>query len=285
MTQGTNVNRKYKDTIFRKLFGENKANALSLYNAINDTNYTEDSDFEYTTLDDVVYLGMKNDVSFVIGTSLSLYEHQSTYNPNMPLRGLLYFADLYRNLIQGDERLYSKTLLRIPNPKYIVFYNGTDRMIAGGVQTLRLSDAFETLDVSGNYEWTATLININVGENEDLFQRCKPLRDYSMLVQRVRDNMKSSHSIEEAMKKSVDDCIRDDILKDFLEKYGKEATGMCLTEFDEEKFRQMMREEGREEGIELTKRVNAQNLIGLISDELIAEKIGLPLEEVQKMHS
>ena len=101
-----------------------------------------------------------------------------------------------------------------------------------------------------------------------------------MLVQRVRENMKSSHSIEEAMKKSVDDCIRDDILKDFLRKYGREATGMCLTEFDEEKFRQMM----IEEGVELTKRANAQNLIGIIPDELIAEKIGLPLEEVQKMH-
>ena len=86
------------------------------------------------------------------------------------------------------------------------------------------------------------------------------------------------------MKKSVDDCIRDDILKDFLRKYGKEATGMCLTEFDEEKFRQMMIEEGRKEGVELTKKANAQNLIGLIPDELIAEKIGLPLEEVQKMH-
>ncbi|MBO5096915.1 MAG: hypothetical protein J6B96_01210 [Agathobacter sp.] len=284
MENNTNVNKRYKDTVFRKLFGENKANALSLYNAINGTNYTEDSDFEYTTLDDVVYMGMKNDISFVVGTSLSLYEHQSTYNPNMPLRGFLYFADLYRKMIQGDERLYSSTLLRIPNPKYIVFYNGTDRKIAGGVQKLRLSDAFETIDTSGEYEWAATLININVGANEDLFQKCKPLKDYSMLVQRVRDNLKTSLSLEEAMKKSVDDCIRDDILKDFLEQYGKEVTGMCLTEFDEEKFRQMMIEEGREEGIALAKRTNAKNLIGLLPDEVIAEKIGLPLEEVQKMH-
>jgi len=280
MENNTNVNKRYKDTIFRKLFGENRANALSLYNAINGTNYTEDSDFEYTTLEDVVYMGMKNDISFVVGTSLSLYEHQSTYNPNMPLRGLLYFADLYRKMIQGDERLYSSTLLRIPNPKYVVFYNGTDRKIADGVQKLCLSDAFETTDTSGEYEWTATLININVGANEDLFQKCKPLKDYSVLVQRVRDNLKASLSLEEATKKSVDDCIRDDILKEFLEQYGKEVTGMCLTEFDEEKFRQMM----IEEGIEQNKRVNAQNLIGLLPDEVIAEKIGLPLEEVQKMH-
>ena len=284
MTNITKVNKKYKDTVFRKLFGENKANALSLYNAINGTNYTEDSEFEYTTLEDVVYMGIKNDVSFVIGTSLSLYEHQSTYNPNMPLRGFLYYADLYRTMIQGDERLYSSSLLRIPNPKYIVFYNGTDRTVADGVHTLRLSDAFEQHDTSGEYEWTATLININVGNNEELFQRCKILRDYSTFVQRVRENLNSSLSLEEAMKKSVDECIRDGVLKEFLEQHGKEVTGMRLTEFDEEKFRQMMIEEGREEGIALTKRVNAQNLIGLIPDEIIAEKIGLPLEEVQNMH-
>lgn len=280
MENNTNVNPKYKDTVFRKLFGENRANALSLYNAINGTNYTEDSDFEYTTLDDVVYMGIKNDVSFVIGTSLSLYEHQSTYNPNMPLRGFLYYADLYRKMIQSNERLYGSTLLRIPNPKYVVFYNGTDRKVAAGVQKLRLSESFETTDTSGDYEWTATLININVGENEDLFQKCKVLKDYSVFVQRVRDNMKASLPLEEAMKKSVEDCIRDDILREFLEQYGKEVAGMCLTEFDEEKFRQMM----REEGIALTKRANAQNLIGLLPDEVIAEKIGLPLEEVQKMH-
>ena len=288
MTEGTTVNKKYKDTVFRKLFGENTANALSLYNAINGTDYTEDSDFEYTTLDDVVYMGMKNDVSFVIGTSLSLYEHQSTYNPNMPLRGFLYFADLYRTIIQGDERLYSNSLLRIPNPKYVVFYNGTDRKVAGGVQTLRLSDAFETPDASGAYEWTATLININLGTNEDLLRKCQTLREYSVFVQRVRENLNTSFSLEAAMKKSVDECIHEGILKEFLERYGKEVTGMCLTEFDEEKFRQMMieegREEGREEGIALTKRANAQNLIGIIPDELIAEKIGLPLEEVQRMH-
>ncbi len=280
MTKQTNTNKKYKDTIFRKLFGENKSNALSLYNAVNGTNYTEDSDFEYTTLEDVIYMGMKNDVSFVFDTSLSLYEHQSTYNPNMPLRGFLYFADLYRSLIQGDERLYSKSLLRIPNPKYIVFYNGIDKKDLGGRQTLRLSDAFENTDTIGEYEWTATLININAGENEELFQKCNVLYEYSMFVQCVRENMKSAHSLEEAMRKSVEYCIRENILKEFLEQHGKEASSMCLTEFDEEKFRQMMHEEGRAE----ERRDIAKKLIGIISDELIAEKTGLPLEEVQNMH-
>lgn len=120
----TKANPRYKDSLFRKIFGENKTNALSLYNAINNSNYTDENELEYTTLDDVIYIKIKNDVSFLVGTSLNLYEHQSSYNPNMPLRGFLYFADLYRQIIKDNERIYSQQIVRIPNPKYIVFYNG-----------------------------------------------------------------------------------------------------------------------------------------------------------------
>ena len=122
------VNKKYKDTVFRKLFGENKGNALSLYNAVNHTSYTDPDDLEYTTLEDVIYMKYKNDVSFLVDKTLSLYEHQSSYNPNMPLRGFLYYADLYRKLIHRSERLYSKHLLKIPRPHYIVFYNGSEKI-------------------------------------------------------------------------------------------------------------------------------------------------------------
>lgn len=115
------ANKKVKDSLFRFLFGENKENAISLYNAVNNTAYTAGDGFEYTTLEDVVYMKMKNDVSFVLGVNLNLYEHQSTYNPNMPLRGLLYFADLYRQMIKDSEKLYGKKLIKIPMPQYIVF--------------------------------------------------------------------------------------------------------------------------------------------------------------------
>lgn len=119
------ANREYKSTLFAKLFGENKENALSLYNAINDSHYTNADDLIFTTLEDVVYMKMKNDVSFLFDKTLSLYEHQSTYNPNMPLRGFLYFADLYRKLIQNNEQIYSKNIVKIPSPRYIVFLTGT----------------------------------------------------------------------------------------------------------------------------------------------------------------
>ena len=116
---GIHVNKKYKDTVFRKLFGENKGNALSLYNAVNHTSYTNPDDLEYTTLEDVIYMKYKNDVSFLIDKTLSLYGHQSSYNPNMPLRGFLYYADLYRKLIHRSERLYSKHLLFTTEAKRI----------------------------------------------------------------------------------------------------------------------------------------------------------------------
>ena len=170
------VNKKYKDTVFRKLFGENKENALSLYNAVNHTSYTNPDDLEYTTLEDVIYMKYKNDVSFLVDKTLSLYEHQSSYNPNMPLRGFLYYADLYRKLIHRSERLYSKHLLKIPRPHYIVFYNGSEMDMAEERRTLRLSDAFETDTGAGEYEWTATMININSGKNQSIMDNCHVIR-------------------------------------------------------------------------------------------------------------
>ena len=150
------INREYKVTVFSKLFGEDKENALSLYNAVNNSNYTNVDDLIFTTLDDVVYMKMKNDVSFLFDKTLSLYEHQSTYNPNMPLRGFLYFADLYRQLIKNNEQIYSKNIVKIPTPKYIVFYNGSMKDMPESVKELHLSDAFDMPVEQGKFEWTAT---------------------------------------------------------------------------------------------------------------------------------
>ncbi|MBR2038028.1 MAG: hypothetical protein IKA09_09930 [Lachnospiraceae bacterium] len=138
-----NANREYKATLFAKLFGEDKENALSLYNAVNNSNYTNADELTFTTLDDVVYMKMKNDVSFLFDKTMSLYEHQSTYNPNMPLRGFLYFADLYRQRIKDNEEIYSKNIVKIPAPKYIVFYNGSMKDMPEKVKELYLSDAFD----------------------------------------------------------------------------------------------------------------------------------------------
>ncbi|MBQ6843893.1 MAG: hypothetical protein IJO60_04545 [Agathobacter sp.] len=262
------ANKKYKDSLFKYLFGRNKENALSLYNAINNTNYTIEDGFEFHILEDVIYMKMKNDVSFLIGTSLNLYEHQSTYNPNMPLRGFFYFADLYRKLIPENEKLYSSQLIKIPNPKFVVFYNGTSSKVKKDIIKLRLSDAFYEKDETGEFEWTATMININIGHNKDLFQKCMVLEHYSIFIHRVREYNNTMKSLEDAITKATEDCIKEGILKDILENQKKEAFDMVLTEFDEEKYEALIREEGREEG-------KLQMICDLVSKNLLLPETAL----------
>lgn len=241
------VNRKHKDTLFRFLFGTNKENALSLYNAVNHTNYTNTDDLTFTTLEDVIYMKMKNDTSFLFARTLNLYEHQSSYNPNMPLRGLLYFADLYRKEISTSENLYGERLIKIPTPRYIVFYNGPQGKMPEETKKLFLSDAFDIPDKNGDFEWTATMININTGKNKELMENCKVLRDYSIFVQKVKF-YSITLDLKSAVDKAVTECIQENVLKDVLQTHQKEVLNMCLTEFDEKKYAAIVREEGREEG-------------------------------------
>ena len=275
VNQDITANRNIKSTLFHKLFGENKSHALSLYNAMNGSDYTNEDDLEFTTLEDVIYMKMKDDVSFLLGTSLSLYEHQSTFNPNMPLRGFLYFANLYRTLIKGNERIYSKHRVVIPNPKYIVFYNGKTSEMNGDCVKLKLSEAFEEPDNSGEFEWTATMININAGHSKEIMEKCRVLEEYSIFIQRVREYNKNTKNLTEAVNRAVDDCIQDDILRDILEKQKREVIDVVLTEFDEEKFEAMIREEEREEGRkeglkEGLKEGQFRTLISLVSDGIIS---------------
>ena len=122
----------------------------------------------------------------------------------MPLRGFLYFADLYRQLIPESEKIYSRALLKIPTPKYIVFYNGETDMKEADKLALRLSDAFDDSSVKNDFEWTATMININYGHNSEILSRCKTLEDYSKFVSLVREYQKSE-SLSDAINNAVDD--------------------------------------------------------------------------------
>ena len=157
------INNKYKDSLFRRVFGaEDERSArwrLELYNALSGRNHTNPDDLEITTLENVIYIKIKNDVSFLVDSQMNLWEHQSTLNPNMPLRGLFYFAVLYhRHLIKIDEALFTTKLVKIPSPQYVVFYNGNDD--AEDVSKLRLSDAFIDFESQGDFEWTKNVISI-----------------------------------------------------------------------------------------------------------------------------
>ena len=118
------ANRQYKDTVFRMLFSE-KENLLSLYNAVTGSHYQNAEALKIVTLENAIYMGMKNDLAFMLETNIYLYEHQSTINPNIPLRDLIYIGIEYQQYL-NDKSLYSSKLQKIPAPKFMVFYNGTD---------------------------------------------------------------------------------------------------------------------------------------------------------------
>ena len=228
----TYTNREYKDRLFKFIF-KDKEKLLSLYNALNSSHYTNPEDIEITTLEDVIYCKMKNDVSFIIDDRLSLFEHQSTYNPNMPLRGFLYFAKHFEKYVaESDVDIYGKSLIELPTPKFVVFYNGIgmkDEKIV-----LHLSDAFVKEKEKACMELEALVLNINYGKNKKLMESCRPLMEYSYFVQKVK---RYSESLERdaAIELAVDECIRENILKDILIKNREEVVDMLLTEYDEEK--------------------------------------------------
>ena len=246
------VNRKYKDRLFRLRFGseEYKEDVLSLYNALNGTSYNNVDDITITTIDDAIYIKMKNDVSLLLDGNMSLWEQQSSINPNMPLRGFLYFGNLYNQYIKANKlNIYGKKLQKIPTPQYIVFYNGEEDFEP--VSKLKLSDSFMNATDCRDFEWTAKVYNLNRGKNEDLLKNCKPLYEYMELVNRIRDNQKSGMSVKDAVNTAVESCIADGIMETFLSKHKAEVMSVCITEFDEKVYTEGIREEGREEGLDL----------------------------------
>ena len=232
----------YKDRVFRLLFRD-RGRLLELYNALNDTDYTDVDSLTVTTLENAIYMKMKNDVSFVIDCSMCLYEHQSSYCPNMPLRGFLYFADLYKKYIK-DVDLSVRRQVKIPTPQYIVFYNGLERTEEEFVQ--KLSDSFENGE-EGCMELIVRTININYGHNKELMDRCKSLADYAYFVAEIRRNLEEL-PFGEAVEQAVEVCIEKDILRDFLTEQKAEVIAMSIYEYNEEYVRKVFMEDGEELG-------------------------------------
>ncbi len=240
-------NRKYRDVLFRHLFREKK-DLLDLYNALNGSTYQNPEELEVITMEDVIFMKMKNDLSFMIGNALNLYEHQSTWNPNMPLRGMLYFAQQFEGLLASrNEDIYSTKCVELPTPVYIVFYNG------GGMQTdnriLYLSDSYSTGRGSGCLECTCEVLNINRGYNQALMKKCHRLWEYSEFSSEIEENIKKGLRREEAVHTAIDTCIEKGILRDILIKQKAEVLHMLLTEYDEKKHFRTLFREGKEVGI------------------------------------
>ncbi len=244
------LNRKYKDRLFRFIFND-KENLLQLYNAINDSHYSNPDDLVITTIDDVVYMGMKNDLSFMIDDIMNLYEHQSTYSPNLPLRGLFYFSAMYRNYIEPmKQKLYTDSPLRIPFPVYLVFYNGS--MEEPERKEILLSDLFiqNGKGLQPALECTALLLNINFGHNQELMEKCRILKEYALFIHTIRSKISIGLPFQEAVETAVEDCISKNILSEILRKNKAEVIDMILTEYDENEFREFLKEDSWKKGHE-----------------------------------
>ena len=271
------ANRKYKDTVFRKLFSDRK-NLLSLYNAINGTAYMDASQLEIVTLDNAIYMGMKNDLAFIINTNLFLYEHQSTYNPNMPLRDLFYISGEYQKLVDLKS-LYTSTRLRIPTPNFIVFYNGTEKNEDRWVEYL--SESYENMSGEPNLELKVIILNINVGHNKKLMEECQTLGEYAQYVAKVR-RYSEEMELNTAVECAVSESIQEGILKEFLQKNRAEVIAMSIFEYNEEEEKRKLRkaeyEAGMAEGVMKTKKETAISLAEMgLSVQQIAQ--GVKVEE------
>lgn len=235
------------------IFGNRKA-ALELYNAINHSNYQNPEQLVITTIEGAIYMGVKNDLSFLIDSVMNLYEAQSTRNPNMPLRGLIYFARVYQGYVEKRELdIYSGSRIKIPLPQYIVFYNGLQE--EPDRREYRLSDAFERKQDSYCLECVATVLNINTGHNRQLMENCSLLWQYAFFVSKVRLYLERyPENLEGAVDMAVEECIEEDILADFLKKQRGEVKDVILTEYNAERHirneKKLSYEEGVKEGIE-----------------------------------
>ena len=237
------VNRIYKDRLYKMIFND-KSELLKLYNAINRTNYTDPAMLTITTLDNAIYMTMENDLSFIIDMRLALYEQQSTVNPNLPLRFLMYITDIY-SAYTKDMNIYGSKKVQIPLPSFVIFYNGVksqpDRT------EFLLSELFHPTTDQPALELKAVMLNINKGHNQELMNACHTLRDYSEYVARIR-TYSAEMPLADAVEKAITECITENILRDFLLKNRAEAKALSIYEYDEAKTMRMFREEGYEDG-------------------------------------
>lgn len=247
--------REYKDRLFRAVFKE-KRYLLDLYNAVNGTDYRDPDALQVNTIENIIYLSMKNDLSFLLSGTLNLYEHQSSYNPNMPIRGLLYFGRLYDKYITANHiNIFSSVRKQLPVPQYFVFYNGTREEPDQTV--LRLSDSF--FPASGEkppcLECTSVMLNINYGHNKALMEKCRRLEEYALFVSTVREHLADGAERENAITNAVEECIDRNILTDILTEQKSEVIQMVLETFNQEDYEKDIHAEGaaeeRENGIRI----------------------------------
>ena len=246
-----NENREYKSDVFSMLM-EDKRYALEVYNALNGSDYTDPETVEMVRLEKGVSLSVRNDAAFIIDMHINFYEHQSTYSPNLPLRSMIYYVNTLEKWIRENGKdLFSRKLIRIPTPHFVVFYNGTEKRPE--YEEMKLSQAFCHETEEPEIEVRCKVYNINPDNSRDLKQRSEVLDGYTYFVEKVREYRANEETREDAVKRAVEDCIREHVLEEFFRSRKDEVIKVTHLDFTWERREELIRKEEREDGKSPTK--------------------------------
>ena len=279
--------RNYKDSVFVDLFAHDitaKENFISLYNALHGTNLdVATTEIQPVMLEKVLYMKYYNDVAMLIdGKIVILIEHQSTINENMPFRFLEYIARIYEKITNPKEK-FERKLMKLPVPEFYVFYNGKEDFPSES--EMKLSDAFIKLDENKNFplEISVKVININVGKENPVLNRCEALKEYSEFMEQVKFNIENE--IPEALTVAIKQSIKQGFLSDYLSRKSTEVENMLLTEYDYDTDIAVQRQEAYEDGVEkgISQGIQQGSQQKAIETAKNALKMDLPIKQISTL--
>jgi hypothetical protein len=277
------ANIQYKNSVFSLLFSDPEI-LRELYRAVGGVDLPPSIPITINTLQDALFMARINDISFEAGGKLIvLIEHQSTINPNIPLRLLMYIARIYEKIV-SEKNIYSGKQIPLPRPEFFVLYNGVAPY--PDTATLKLSDAFEDAAIiPPELDLAVKVININQGRNDAIIKQSERLKGYSAFIAKVREYEQGGDDKETTMKRAIQYCIKNGILEEFLERNSSEVINMLLTEWNWDDAKEVWQAEAREEGIEQGREFGRKDSIEKLmnfgmSPEQIATALKIPLEEV-----
>ena len=248
-------NREYKSDVFGMLM-EEPGYALEVYNALNQSDYRDPGLVEVCSLERGISLSVRNDAAFILDMNLSVYEHESTICPNMPLRALIYVTNILEQWVK-KRNIYGRKLVKIPTPRFAVFYNGVEEQPEQ--YQLKLSDAYANRMEEPELELTCTVYNINSGKNRELLSECPVLEQYMVFVRYVREGLEMHPKMDlaKAIDGAIDRCIEEGVLREFLMKRREEVTKVTQLDYTFDRRIELEREDAREEAL-AEERVNTE---------------------------
>ncbi|MDR2505687.1 MAG: Rpn family recombination-promoting nuclease/putative transposase [Oscillospiraceae bacterium] len=292
------ANRRYKSSVFASYFSETNERLIEVYNAFSKVAYPTSTPIEINTIDNALFYGFINDVSFVLNDLLIvMIEHQSTWNPNMPFRILLYLAEILKRLYHDPKPFYKSTLQKIDKVRCFVLYNGTEDR--PDVSKLRLSDAFKEViediddpELDIQLELVVPVYNISAGRNLKILAKSKSLQEYSLFTAKVNEEKESGKELTDAVEAAIKYCIAHNIMSDYLSVHGTEVRSVLMQEMSIKDIADVKFNEGVEVGeargvamgmINERRKMAITMIQRNFPDELVADLTNLPIAEVRQL--